>query len=82
SHNEELPKREKTVTKTLAEFYSHSSLYKDTKAELEEPSGGLKKRSPAFMETTYVTPSVTNSDGFPGIHSKMCCLITGPLYRG
>ncbi|XP_076697439.2 broad substrate specificity ATP-binding cassette transporter ABCG2-like [Callospermophilus lateralis] len=55
SHNEEFPKREKTVSKTLAEFYANSSLYKDTKAELEELSGGLKKRSPAFMETTYVT---------------------------
>ncbi|XP_071470113.1 broad substrate specificity ATP-binding cassette transporter ABCG2-like [Marmota flaviventris] len=55
SHNEELPKREKTVTKTLAEFYANSSLYKDTKPELEELSGGLKKRRPAFMETTYIT---------------------------
>ncbi|XP_077877728.1 broad substrate specificity ATP-binding cassette transporter ABCG2-like isoform X1 [Ictidomys tridecemlineatus] len=55
SETEELSKGKIPVIETLAEFYLNSSIYRETKAELDQLSGGQKKRSSAFKETTYIT---------------------------
>uniref|UniRef100_A0A8D2JHQ6 Broad substrate specificity ATP-binding cassette transporter ABCG2 n=1 Tax=Sciurus vulgaris TaxID=55149 RepID=A0A8D2JHQ6_SCIVU len=56
SETEQLSQREKSVIETLVECYANSSFCRDTKAELDELSGGQKKkRSLALKEITYVT---------------------------
>ncbi|XP_071470539.1 broad substrate specificity ATP-binding cassette transporter ABCG2-like isoform X1 [Marmota flaviventris] len=55
SETEELSKGKIPVIETLVEFYLNSSIYRETKAELDQLSGGQKKRSSAFKETTYIT---------------------------
>uniref|UniRef100_A0A8C5YZP4 ATP-binding cassette sub-family G member 2-like n=1 Tax=Marmota marmota marmota TaxID=9994 RepID=A0A8C5YZP4_MARMA len=56
NETEQLSQREKSVVEKLVEYYATSSFYRDTKAELDELSGGQeKKRSSAFKKITYVT---------------------------
>ncbi|KAM4811628.1 broad substrate specificity ATP-binding cassette transporter ABCG2-like [Urocitellus parryii] len=55
SKTEELSKGKIPVIETLVEFYLNSSIYRETKAELDQLSGVQKKRSSAFKETTYIT---------------------------
>uniref|UniRef100_G1T177 Broad substrate specificity ATP-binding cassette transporter ABCG2 n=1 Tax=Oryctolagus cuniculus TaxID=9986 RepID=G1T177_RABIT len=56
NRTEEPSKREKPLIDTLAEFYTNSSFYRETKAELDQFTGvQKKKRSIAFKEITYVT---------------------------
>ncbi|KAF7474253.1 hypothetical protein GHT09_015045 [Marmota monax] len=56
NETEQLSQREKSVIEKLVEYYATSSFYRDTKAELDELSGGQeKKRSSAFKKITYVT---------------------------
>ncbi|KAM4807518.1 broad substrate specificity ATP-binding cassette transporter ABCG2-like [Urocitellus parryii] len=50
----QISKREKPVVDTLAEFYTNSSFYRNTKAILQELSDG-QKRSSGFKEITHVT---------------------------
>uniref|UniRef100_A0A8D2CWZ3 ABC transporter domain-containing protein n=1 Tax=Sciurus vulgaris TaxID=55149 RepID=A0A8D2CWZ3_SCIVU len=55
SETEQLSQREKSVIETLVECYANSSFCRDTKAELDELSGGQKKkRSLALKEITYI----------------------------
>lgn len=50
-------KNEKPVIEKLAEFYTNSAFYKETKAELDQLSVGKKKKgSSVFKEITYATP--------------------------
>ncbi|XP_005401509.1 PREDICTED: ATP-binding cassette sub-family G member 2 [Chinchilla lanigera] len=56
NRTEEPSKRDQPIIEKLGEFYAMSALYKDMKAELDQLSGGhKKKRSVAFKENTYVT---------------------------
>ncbi|XP_076720355.2 broad substrate specificity ATP-binding cassette transporter ABCG2-like isoform X3 [Callospermophilus lateralis] len=56
NETEQLSQREKSVVEKLVEYYATSSFYRDTKAELDELSGGQeKKRNSAFKNITYVT---------------------------
>ncbi|MBZ3888810.1 ATP-binding cassette sub-family G member 2 [Sciurus carolinensis] len=55
NETEQLSQREESVIETLVECYANSSFCRDTKAELDELSGGQKKRSSAFKEITYDT---------------------------
>ncbi|KAM5156570.1 broad substrate specificity ATP-binding cassette transporter ABCG2-like [Callospermophilus lateralis] len=55
SETKELSKGKIPVIETLVEFYLNSSIYRETKAELDQLSGGQKKRSSAFKENTYIT---------------------------
>lgn len=56
NRTEEPFKREKPLIDTLAEFYTNSSFYRETKAELDQLAGvQKKKRSTAFKDITYVT---------------------------
>ncbi|XP_041489135.1 broad substrate specificity ATP-binding cassette transporter ABCG2 [Microtus oregoni] len=53
---EEPSKREKPIIENLAEFYANSSIYRETKAELDRlPRNQKKKGILAFKETTYTT---------------------------
>ncbi|XP_075840072.1 broad substrate specificity ATP-binding cassette transporter ABCG2 [Microtus pennsylvanicus] len=53
---EEPSKREKPIIENLAEFYANSSIYRETKAELDQlPRNQKKKGILAFKETTYTT---------------------------
>ncbi|KAK7804611.1 hypothetical protein U0070_003782 [Myodes glareolus] len=53
---EESSKREKPIIENLAEFYANSSIYRETKAELDRlPRNQKKKGILAFKETTYTT---------------------------
>lgn len=54
---EEAPKSDKPLIEKLAEFYVNSSFFRETKAELDQLSGGQKqkKKSVAFKEITYAT---------------------------
>lgn len=53
---EEPSKREKPIIENLAEFYANSSIYRETKAELDRlPRTQKKKGILAFKETTYTT---------------------------
>lgn len=56
SKTEEPSKREKPIIENLAEFYANSSIYRETKAELDRlPRTQKKKGILAFKETTYTT---------------------------
>lgn len=53
---EESSKREKPIIENLAEFYANSSIYRETKAELDRlPRHQKKKGILAFKETAYTT---------------------------
>ncbi|XP_038174361.1 broad substrate specificity ATP-binding cassette transporter ABCG2 [Arvicola amphibius] len=53
---EEPSRREKPIIENLAEFYANSSIYRETKAELDRlPRSQKKKGILAFKETTYTT---------------------------
>lgn len=53
---EEAPKSDKPLIEKLAEFYVNSSFFRETKAELDQLSGGQKqKKSTAFKEIIYAT---------------------------
>lgn len=53
---EEPSKREKPIIENLAEFYINSTIYGETKAELDQlPVAQKKKGSSAFREPVYVT---------------------------
>nr|XP_048295599.1 broad substrate specificity ATP-binding cassette transporter ABCG2 [Myodes glareolus]XP_048295600.1 broad substrate specificity ATP-binding cassette transporter ABCG2 [Myodes glareolus]XP_048295601.1 broad substrate specificity ATP-binding cassette transporter ABCG2 [Myodes glareolus]XP_048295602.1 broad substrate specificity ATP-binding cassette transporter ABCG2 [Myodes glareolus] len=53
---EESSKREKPIIENLAEFYANSSIYRETKAELDRlPRNQKKKGILAFKEATYTT---------------------------
>ncbi|OBS66129.1 hypothetical protein A6R68_05332 [Neotoma lepida] len=53
---EEPSKREKPIIEKLAEFYAKSSIYRETKAELDRlPRAQKKKGLSAFKESPYVT---------------------------
>ncbi|XP_013008220.1 broad substrate specificity ATP-binding cassette transporter ABCG2-like isoform X2 [Cavia porcellus] len=51
---EEFSFKEESVTEKLAKFYVNSSLYRDTKSELDQLSHN-QQRSSAFKEFTYAT---------------------------
>ncbi|KAM6177402.1 broad substrate specificity ATP-binding cassette transporter ABCG2-like [Erethizon dorsatum] len=55
NETEELCKTEKSVIENLAEFYANSATCRKIKDDLDQLSGGQKKRSLVFKETTYVT---------------------------
>ncbi|XP_003467515.1 broad substrate specificity ATP-binding cassette transporter ABCG2 isoform X2 [Cavia porcellus] len=56
NRTEEPSQRDKPIIEKLGEFYASSTLYKDMKAELDQLSGGYKKKKNiAFMENTYMT---------------------------
>ncbi|XP_029418606.1 ATP-binding cassette sub-family G member 3-like, partial [Nannospalax galili] len=79
NEHKELFKREKQVTERLAEFYAQSSLYKNTRACLDQLSGEQRVESvSAFQENTCVTSfwhqlrwiiwrSFKNYKGFPRV---------------
>ncbi|XP_051008224.1 broad substrate specificity ATP-binding cassette transporter ABCG2-like isoform X1 [Acomys russatus] len=53
---EEPSKREKPIIENLVEFYANSSIYRETKAELDQlPGAQKKKRISTFKEPTYAT---------------------------
>lgn len=53
---EEPSKREKPIIENLAEFYTNSSIYRESKAELDRlPKAQKKKGISAFKESEYVT---------------------------
>ncbi|XP_052576585.1 broad substrate specificity ATP-binding cassette transporter ABCG2 [Peromyscus californicus insignis] len=53
---EEPSKREKPIIENLAEFYANSSIYRESKAELDRlPRTQKKKGISAFKESAYVT---------------------------
>ncbi|CAH7145414.1 broad substrate specificity ATP-binding cassette transporter ABCG2 [Phodopus roborovskii] len=53
---EEPSKREKPIIEILAEFYANSSIYRETKAELDRfPVAQKKKGLSTFKESAYVT---------------------------
>ncbi|XP_063103323.1 broad substrate specificity ATP-binding cassette transporter ABCG2-like [Cavia porcellus] len=52
---EEFSIRDEPIIENLAKFYKKSSLYRDTKAEIDQLSEGQKKRNSAFKEFIYVT---------------------------
>lgn len=53
---EEPSKREKPIIENLAEFYANSSIYRESKAELDRlPKAQKKKGISAFKESEYVT---------------------------
>ncbi|XP_063103326.1 broad substrate specificity ATP-binding cassette transporter ABCG2-like isoform X2 [Cavia porcellus] len=52
---EEFSMRDEPAIENLAEYYANSSLYRDTKAELDHLLEGQKKKSSAFQDFTYVT---------------------------
>lgn len=53
---EEPSKRERPLIDTLAEFYTNSSFYRQTKAELDQFScTQKKKKNAAFTDIAYVT---------------------------
>ncbi|KAL6079791.1 hypothetical protein STEG23_023432, partial [Scotinomys teguina] len=53
---EEPSKREKPIIENLAEFYANSSIYRESKAELDRlPRAQKKKGVSAFKESEYVT---------------------------
>ncbi|ELW67474.1 ATP-binding cassette sub-family G member 2 [Tupaia chinensis] len=51
----EPPKRVKSLTEKLAEFYVNSSFYRETKEELDQLSKGQKTRSSGFNKINYAT---------------------------
>ncbi|KAL1768268.1 hypothetical protein HispidOSU_029025 [Sigmodon hispidus] len=56
NRTEEPSKKEKPIIENLAEFYTNSSLYRETKVELDQlPKAQKKKGLSAFKESTYVT---------------------------
>lgn len=55
NRTEELSERDKSVIEKLGEFYATSTLYKNTKAELDKLQ--VVTRSVAFKENTHMTSS-------------------------
>lgn len=53
---EEPPEKDTPLIDKLAAFYTNSSFFKDTKVELDQFSGGRKKKkSSVYKEVTYTT---------------------------